>query len=149
LFIKWRTYQRQLNEIEGDKYIEEPIIVKSFRVGKRGLLRELCKRKADHLLNCIHHEKVMRSRHEVIGALPAYPVCMLISFPSPEFMKQRSQWWERVDSLIAHMVEKWPDTMNEETVAKLKADIEKVVPRPTGAQLKKVPVVLNDLPRQL
>jgi hypothetical protein len=149
VFIKWRTYLRQLNGIEGDKYIEELIIVKSFRVGEKGLLRELSKKKADHLLSCIHHEKVMPSRHEAIGDLPSYPVCMVISSPPPEFMKQRSQWWERVDSLIAQMVEKWPDTMNEETVGKLKADIEKVVPKVTGAKLEKLSVVQNDLPPHL
>jgi hypothetical protein len=149
VFIKWRTYLRQLNGIEGDKYIEEPIIVKSFRLGEKGILRELSKKKADHLLSCIHHEKVMRSRHEAIGKFPSYPVCMVISSPPPEFMKQRSQWWERVDSLIAQMVDKWPDTMNEQTVAKLKADIEKVVPKVTGAKLEKLCAVQNDLPPHL
>jgi hypothetical protein len=149
VFIKWRTYLRELNGIEGDKYIEEPIIVKSFRLGEKGVLRELSKKKADHLLSCIHHEKVMSSRHEAIGNLPSYPVCMVISSPPPQFMKQCPQWWERVDFLFAQVVNKWPDAMNKETVEKLKADIEKVISRVTPDEVKELSVVQNDLPVQL
>jgi len=145
LFIKWRTYQRQLNGIKGDEYIQRPIIVKSFRIREKGLQRGVGEKKADHILNCVHHEKVMRPRHKVISKLPSYPVCMFIYFPSPEFIKQSYQWWERVDSLFAQMVEKWPDTLNEDTVKKLKDDIEKVVPRLTEVEIERPSVVLNDL----
>jgi hypothetical protein len=97
----------------------------------------------------VPHEKVMRPRHEVICKLPSYPVCMVIYFQSPEFMKQRHNWWEDVDRLFAQMHKAWPDTMNKETVKKLKSNIETVVPRLTKAEVKRLSVVLNDFPLHL
>jgi len=149
VFIKWRTYQGKLNGIEGDNYIQQPIIVKSFSVRKKGFLRELAKKKDEYILSCVHHEKVVSPRHEAIEKFPSYPICMVIYFHPSEYMKQRHQWWERVDSLFARMVEKWPDTMNEETVKKLRADIEKTVQRMTESEEIRISQVLNDLPPNL
>jgi len=158
MFIKWRLYQRQLNGIKGDKYISQPIIVKAVRVGKKGFLKHLKEQHGEDVdmdrFNAIWEneairKKILRPRHEVVFELPSYPVCMIIYFRSPEFVKQRYQWWEKVDALFAQRVKKWPDTMTEETAEKLKADIEKVVPRVTPEEVQKLSVVLNDLPLHL
>jgi len=145
LFIKWRTYQRQLNGIKGDKYIQQPIIVKSYRLGKKKLKEmgfEIPKEAFDMPE---FKKKMMRPRHQVVLKLPSYPVCMTIYYRNPRFMVQRLQWWGHVDDLLKKLIEVRED-VTEGIVKKLKADIEKVVPRITPAEKEKLKVVLNDLP---
>lgn len=75
-------------------------------------------------------------------------MCMVVYFRNPRFMIDRLQWWEGVDVIFGKLEEAYPD-MTEETVKKLKADIEKVVPRVTPEEEEKLKVVLNDLPLHL
>lgn len=147
MFVKWRTYQRQLGGVKGDKYIQQPIIVRSFRVGKKGLRKEFGKKKADLIYERVP-EKAQRPRHEAILKLPSYPVCMVVYFRSPHWMSQRFQWWENVDMLLNRLLEV-RDDVTPKIVKKLKDDIEKVVPRVTPDEVEKLKVVLNDLPLQL
>jgi hypothetical protein len=157
MFIKWRTYQRQLNHQKGEKYISQPIIVKSVRFGKKGYLKYLKDEYGEDVdmnrfnaawENDTLRKKILRPRHEVIFKLPSYPVCMTIYFRSPEFMKQRYLWWQQVDTIFSKLLKHRKD-MTEDTVKKLTADIEKVVPRITEAEEKRLSVVLNDLPLHL
>jgi len=148
VFIKWRTYQRQLNGIKGDKYIQQPIIVKSYRIGIKNVKQsepELYEKFKD---DPDFKKDVKKPRQKVIFKLPSYPVCMTIYFRSPEFMKQRFKWWERVDAIFEELLEVGED-FTEEVVKKLKADIEKNVPRITPAEVEQLKVVLNDLPLHL
>ena len=145
MFIKWRTYQRQLRGVKGDKYIQQPIIVKSFRVGKKRISPGIPLEAFD--LPEVR-ERVFRSRHEVVFKLPSYPVCMVVYFRSPHWMGQRFQWWENVDAILEKLIGKRED-LTEQAVKKLRADIEKVVPRVTPEEVEKLKVVLNDLPLQL
>ena len=148
MFIKWRLYQRQIYGKKGDKYIQQPIIVRSYRVGIKKL-REMYPNIPDERFeNPEVRKKVFRPRHEVILKLPSYPVCMTVYFRKPEFMKQRYLWWMQVDAILDRMAEVRSD-VTEETVKKLKDDIETVVPRVTKAEAKKLSVVLNDLPLHL
>ena len=148
MFIKWRTYQRQLNGVKGDKYIQQPIIVKSYRLGKKKLKEMLPKMPEDAFDNPGVKKMMSRPRHEVILKLPSYPLCMVVYYRSPQFMSQRFQWWENVDALLKRLMEVHED-VTEEIVKKLKDDIEKNVPRITPAEEEKLKVVLNDLPLHL
>lgn len=148
MFIKWRTYQRQLHGIKGDKYIQQPIIVKSYRLGKKKLKEMGFDIPEEAFNNPKLKKKIMRPRHEVILKLPSYPVCMTIYYRSPQFMAQRFQWWENVDDILKQLIEVRED-VTEEIVKKLKSDIEKVVPRITPDEVEKLKVVLNDLPLHL
>ncbi|MBT3369000.1 MAG: hypothetical protein HN416_17795 [Nitrospina sp.] len=148
MFIKWRTYQRQLNGIKGDKYIQQPIIVSSFRIGKKGMREHM----DEEMVNLAwqkeeFRKKVKRPRHEVICKLPSFPACMVIYFRNPEWMAKRYAWWEGVDTIFSKLVEN--ERMPEQTANKLKANIEKVVPRVTPEEEEKLKVVLNDLPLHL
>ncbi len=148
MFIKWRTYQRQLKGIKGDKYIQQPIIVKSFRLGKKRM-KGICPDIPTVAYDMPEfRRKVFRPRHEVIYKLPSYPVCMVFYFRSPQWMAQRFEWWEKVDAILEKLAEVRKD-LTEQRVKKLKADIEKVVPRVTLEEVEKLKVVLNDLPLQL
>ena len=148
MFIKWRTYQRQQDGKKGDKYIQQPIIVQSFRVGKKRLREELGKDKADLIYERLPKEafkRVQMPRHEVIYKLPSYPMCMVVYYRNPQYMVQRLHWWQHVDTMLHKLAEARSD-MTEETIKKLKDDIERVVPRITAAEEEKLKVVLNDLP---
>jgi len=145
MFIKWRTYQRQLNGIKGDKYIQQPIIVRSYRFGKKKLKKMFPEIPEDAFDVPEVKKKVSQPRHEVILKLPSYPVCMVVYFRSPHWMSQRFEWWENVDALLKRLIEVRED-VTEEIVKKLKTDIEKVVPRVTPEEVEKLKVVLNDLP---
>jgi hypothetical protein len=148
MFIKWRTYQRQLNGVKGDKYIQQPIIVKSYRLGKKKF-KEMGFDIPEEAFDMPEFKKKLsRPRHEVILELPSYPVCMVIYYRSPNWMSQRFQWWENVDALLEKLIEV-RENVTEEIVKKLKADIEKVVPRVTPAEVEQLKVVLNDLPLHL
>jgi len=152
MFIKWRTYQRQFNHQKGDKYISQPIIVKPVRVGKNGFLKYLKEEYGEDVdmdrfdqiwADPAMRKKILRPRHKVIFKLPSYPVCMTIYFRSPEFMKQRYLWWQQVDSIFEKLLEHHEE-MTEDIAKKLKADIERVVPRITEAEEKRLIVVLNE-----
>jgi hypothetical protein len=149
MFIKWRKYQRQLNGVKGDKYIQQPLIVESYRPGLKGLEAAKKMRPADIPADFYDSPEVrkitQRPRHRVVYKLPSYPLCMVVYFRSPEFMKQRFLWWEAVDKLLAKLAEV-RDDMPPEVVDRLKSDLDTVVPRVTPEQVKQLSVVLNDLP---
>ena len=142
LFIKWRTYQRQLNGVKGDKYIQQPIIVKSYRLGKKKL-KEMFPDLTDDDL-----EKLNRPRHKIVCKLPPYEGCMLVYFRNPRFMSDRILWWLTVEGYL-NLLEVSRKDVTKDIVQKLKDDIEKVVPRVTEKEMKKLKVVLNDLPLHL
>lgn len=149
MFIKWRTYQRQLSGVKGDKYIQQPIIVESYRYGLKGL--KYAKEQlpdgipADFFNSPEVKKHTMRPRHRVVFKLPSYPLCMVVYFRSPEFMKQRFLWWEQVDKILKKLAEV-RDDMPPEVVQRLTGDLETVVPRVTQEEEKRLSVVLNDLP---
>jgi hypothetical protein len=148
MFIKWRTYQRQHKGIKADKYIQQPIIVKSFRVGKK-LMKEINPNMPNEAFDMPEiREKVFRPRHKVLYKLPSFPMCMVVYFRDPRFMADRLHWWEGVDTLFEKLPEVCAD-MTEEVIEKLKAEIERVVPRLTPAEIERIKVVLNDLPLHL
>lgn len=150
MFIKWRTYQRQLKGVKGDKYIQQPIIVESYRWGLKEI-EAAKKTKSDRIPSGFFDSpemirRIRMPRHRVIWKLPSYPLCMVVYFRSPEFMKQRYHWWEAVDKILLQLVEL--EVIPTEMVSKLREDIEAVVPRVTPEQVRTLTVVLNDLPLQ-
>ncbi len=148
MFIKWRTYQRQLLGKKGDKYIQQPIIVKSFRVGKKRM-KEISPNMPIEAFDMPEiKKKILQPRQQVICKLPSFPRCMVHYFRSPHWMMERYRWWEGVDLILAKLAEKRED-MTEQTIKKLKVDLEEVVPRVTPEELAKLEVVLNDLPLHL
>lgn len=148
MFIKWRTYQRQLKGVKGDKYIQQPIIVKSYRIGVKRAQKVTPDIPVGAYDEPAFKERVCRSRHQVIFKLPSFPMCMVVYFRDPRFMADRLKWWEGVDIIFEKLAEARED-FTEEIIKKLKADIEKVVPRITPQEIEKLKVVLNDLPLHL
>jgi hypothetical protein len=145
MFIKWRTYQRQLNGVKGDKYIQQPILVESYRIGIKKMKEQSPNIPPEAYDHPVFMKKVLRPRHHIVFKFPSYPLCMVVYFRSPEFMKQRFLWWQKVDEIILKLSEAL-DGMTPQVVDKLKAELERVVPRVTPDEEKKLSVVLNDLP---
>jgi hypothetical protein len=149
VFIKWRSYHFEADGIKVNEYVQLPIVVKSFRLREKGFPGELGEEKAVDKLSCIHHEKLVSPKQGLTEKPASYPVCMVIYLRSSQLTEKRDEWWQRIDSLFWEIVGKWPDTMNAETVKKLKADIEEVVPRIDETSDNGLPSMQNDSPSQL
>ena len=146
MFINWRIYHPEANEIQGDEYVQLPVVVKSFRLLRSGSLRELAEEKAADKLSCVHHEKIVRPKQARTYTLASYPVCIVIYYRPSEFIKKGAEWWQRIDSLLGEMADKWPDTINAETVKKLRADIEKGILKIKETEQNNLSLVEDDSP---
>lgn len=134
MFIKWRTYQRQSGGKKTDKYIQQPIIVKSGRITKKVAQ----KIGGDEAVERWKRDKRLQyPRHMVVMKLPSFPSCMLVHFHEPEFILQRVEWWKVVDSMLRNFPKK--------ERKKLTVQLESIVSRVSEADEKRINVVLNDL----
>lgn len=145
MFIKWRTYQKQSGGIKTDKYIQQPIVVKSYRLGKKWMKKKFPGMPEEAFEAPKVKKMVSKPRHEVVMKLPSFVACMVIYYRNPRFMVDRILWWKTVDGYF-NLLKARRNDVTDEVVEKLKADIEATVPRVTPEEERQLNVVLNDLP---
>ena len=137
MFIKWRTYQRQKNNVKGDKYYMQPILVKSVRLTKKkckifaeqqGWSNKEFKEHWGKNKNSLN-----RSRHFQIYRFAPFPSCAYVYYDSPNWIEQRRNYWDYLEFLfkLGELRE-----IPKDQQQKILDEIESLLPKPYGHLLE-------------
>jgi hypothetical protein len=137
MFVKWRTYQRQHQHEKKDKYIQQPIIMHSYRPSKKIFAAGMGKEKADYVYNQVKNngnlKRFQRPRQLTIMKLPAFSACMIMHLDAVNQILDRKKWWlivdQYLDLLPKYIPEGWNICVDDKAIKKLRDSIESYVPR--------------------